>query len=144
MTGSSTDTTHIMDCKVCGLPFDMRELDQVMAHEHDALHEATGIIGERKADHVSERAGVSDFQRGLEIGYDAASVAAVTVMALMARKLGCRWRRSTSTTSSGAWKLVHDREDIAVAIEKHLERHKPNWSERKIYEEAVRVMRSGR
>jgi len=40
---------HFMNCNTCGLPFDMRDLDQVIAHEHQELREATGIRG-RPAD----------------------------------------------------------------------------------------------
>ena len=41
------DSRHFMDCRTCGEPFDMRDLDQVIAHEHDGPHEVTGIVGER-------------------------------------------------------------------------------------------------
>ena len=37
---------HACECKGCGEVFDMRHLDQVMAHEHDGPHEATGIVGQ--------------------------------------------------------------------------------------------------
>lgn len=38
---------HHMHCRTCGEVFDMRELDQVVAHEHDGPHEAAGIVGRR-------------------------------------------------------------------------------------------------
>jgi len=37
---------HWMECSVCDQPFDMRELDQVIVHEHDGPRLATGIRGE--------------------------------------------------------------------------------------------------
>jgi len=36
---------HHMRCGSCGQPFDMRDFDQVIAHEHDGPKEATGIHG---------------------------------------------------------------------------------------------------
>ena len=39
------DSAHMMKCRTCGLPFDMRDLDQVIAHEHEGPHEVTGIRG---------------------------------------------------------------------------------------------------
>jgi hypothetical protein len=35
---------HFMNCNFCGQPFDMRDISQVIAHEHD-----DGKIPERKA-----------------------------------------------------------------------------------------------
>lgn len=41
------DDEHMMSCTVCGQPFDMRHLDQVMLHEGDHKPRvATGIVGE--------------------------------------------------------------------------------------------------
>ncbi len=37
---------HHMQCKNCSQWFDRRDFDQVIAHEHQGLHEATGIVGE--------------------------------------------------------------------------------------------------
>ena len=37
---------HTMNCGVCGKPFDMRDLDQVVAHEHHGPRLATGVYGE--------------------------------------------------------------------------------------------------
>ena len=45
--GYLPEARHYMLCRGCGQTFDMRQLDQVMAHEHDGLREATGITGER-------------------------------------------------------------------------------------------------
>lgn len=39
---------HYTNCGTCGLPFDMRDFDQLVAHEHGGLREATGIIGAPK------------------------------------------------------------------------------------------------
>lgn len=39
---------HVHLCRRCGLPFDMRELDQVLAHEHSGPREAINTIGRQK------------------------------------------------------------------------------------------------
>lgn len=46
------DEQHFMDCNTCGDRFDMRDLDQVVAHEHRAgkFFEATGIQGKASTD----------------------------------------------------------------------------------------------
>jgi hypothetical protein len=44
------DSEHFMECGICGAMFDMRDMDQVMAHEHDGPKLATGIRGESAAD----------------------------------------------------------------------------------------------
>lgn len=45
-SGEDDRDEHTMECQVCGEGFDMRDLDQVMAHEHDGPVLATGIRGE--------------------------------------------------------------------------------------------------
>lgn len=41
------DSEHMQRCGACDLTFDRRELDQVLAHQHAGLREATGIIGRK-------------------------------------------------------------------------------------------------
>ena len=45
--GIRDEARHFMLCGKCGGSLDMRDLDQVIAHEHDGPHEALGIVGER-------------------------------------------------------------------------------------------------
>ncbi len=40
---------HFTECAICGLAFDMRDLDQVAAHEHNGPSLSSGILGARDA-----------------------------------------------------------------------------------------------
>jgi len=39
---------HKMECRECGVEFDMRSLQEVAIHEHDGAVPNTDIIGEQK------------------------------------------------------------------------------------------------
>ena len=36
---------HLMECRICGQPFDMRDLGEVLKHEHEGLTEDLDVDG---------------------------------------------------------------------------------------------------